>query len=104
MKPVANQVKAKDSDHDGDPGISGQMGRDQQKLPSIVQHRSPGRRRRFDAQSQKTQAAFGDNRRRQSKSSLDKQRSKKIGKQMARNEASRFTAERPSGLDKLLLP
>src|SRR5262245_34780525 len=76
---------------------------DQQKLSSVVQHRSPGWRWRFGTQAQKTPAAFGDNRRRQAKSGLDKQRRKKIGKQMARNNAARFTTEGPSRLDKLLL-
>src|SRR3989338_2099351 len=77
------------------------MGRDQEKLSSFIQHRSPGGSGRLNAQSQETQAPFSDDRRRHSEGSLDQERGKKIRQQVEDNNSARAAAESAGGMDEL---
>src|SRR3989338_7656046 len=77
------------------------MGRDQEKLSSFIQHRSPGGSGRLNAQSQETQTPFSDNRRRHSEGSLNQERGKKMRQQVEDNNSARAAAESAGSKDEL---
>lgn len=64
LQRVADEIERKNGRHQRQAGIGRQMGRNQEKLPAVVEHGTPGGRGRLDAEAEKAQTAFGDDRRR----------------------------------------
>src|SRR5918999_4767177 len=94
LQRIANEIESEDGQHNCKPWIRRKMRSDQQKLPSFIQHGAPGRRWRLDPQSQEAQAALGNDRRGQSKGSLDEQRREEIRKQVSHNDTAGLATER----------
>ena len=64
LERVSDNVQREDGKHKREARIGGEMRRNKEKLPAIIQHGTPRGRRRFDAEAEKAQASFRDDRRR----------------------------------------
>ena len=86
-------------------GREDQVRRDQQELPSLVEHRAPRRRRRRRAEAEERQARLGDDRAREAERRLHEERRRGERQQVADDDARRGRAPSAcAACDELALP